>query len=224
MLDQGRGGNAVIEGQPAGVFFMYKSLGVNPSTGDLLFVDLNENGEVDDADRMVVGNPNPDFTAGITNDFAYKGFDLSIFLQIVYGNDIFNGTRQYAEAMKFGTSDNQLVTIKDRWQKPFDQTYVPRYDGTYNNYISSHYLEDGSFLRIKDITLGYTIPQRILKKTTLISSMRVYVKGQNLYVLTPYSGMDPEVNYSGGADLRMGTDFFTYPNPRTFLFGLKLTF
>jgi TonB-linked SusC/RagA family outer membrane protein len=223
--DEGRGNNAVIVNEPVGVFYMYQSLGVDPSTGDLLFADLNGNGEVDDGDRTIVGDPNPDLTGGFANEFTYKGIDLRIFFQFSYGNDIFNGTRQYAEAMKFGTSDNQLITIKDRWREPGDITYVPRHDGTYNLFpISSHYIEDGSYLRLKELTLGYNFPVGLLGKTGFITRARIYFRGQNLLTFTNYSGMDPEVNYGGPGNISQGTDFFTFPQPRTYMFGINLSF
>ncbi len=219
---EGRGNNAAIVGEPLGIFYMYHSLGVDPSTGELVFEDLNDDGNINDADRMVVGDPNPDFTGGFTNRFRYKHFDLSIFLQFVYGNDVFNGVRQYTENMSYGTNDNQLATIKDRWRAPGDQTYIPKVNGEYNLEPSSHYIEDGSYLRIKDITLGYDFPEALLNRMGFINSARIYVKVQNLFTLTPYSGMDPEVNYSGVGTLRQGTDFFTYPQVRTFSVGLNM--
>ncbi len=219
----GRGNNAAIEGEAVSVFYMYESLGVDPSTGELVFEDLNNDGEYTDADRKVVGNPNPDFTGGFSNDFQYKNFSLSVFLQFTYGNDIYNGVRQYAENMTLGTNDNQLTTIQDRWKKPGDVTYVPKYNGTFNQNISSQYIEDGSYLRVKNVTLNYNLGKQLLDKTTF-SSAGVYLKVENLYTLTPYSGMDPEVNYSGVGTLRAGTDFFTYPQVRTWTAGIKFQF
>lgn len=225
ITEVGRGHNAVIVGQPIGVFYMYKSLGVDPSTGDLVFVNRDDNPEYTDADRMVVGDPNPDFTGGVTNNFRYKNFDLNVFFQFSYGNDVFNGTRQYAESMKFGTSDNQLRTVKDRWQQPGDVTYVPRNNGLYNLFpLSSHYIEDGSYLRVKEITLGYNFPSVLMNRVNGIQSVRLYAQAQNLFTLTPYSGMDPEVNYSGVSSITSGTDFFTYPQPQSFIMGIKMTF
>jgi TonB-linked SusC/RagA family outer membrane protein len=225
ILDQGRGNNAAIEGQPIGVFFMYRSLGVDPSTGDIVFEDLNHDEAITDEDRQIVGDPNPDFTGGFINKLAYKGFDLNVFFQFSYGNQIFNGTRQYAEAMKFGTSDNQLATIKDRWQKPGDITYIPRHDGINNLFpVSSKYIEDGSYLRLKEITLGYNFPKRIVDNLRNISKIRLYLKSQNLLTFTNYSGLDPEVNYAGKTNIVQGTDFFTYPIPRSFIFGFNLEF
>jgi TonB-linked SusC/RagA family outer membrane protein len=222
--DEGRGNNAVFEEYPVGIFYMYRSLGVDPSTGDLLFDDVNGDGEIDDSDRDIVGDPNPLFTGGFTNQFDFGGFDLKIFFQYSYGNDIFNGTRQYAEAMKFGTSDNQLATIGDRWQQPGDITYVPRHDGTYNLFpISSHYIEDGSYLRLKELSLGYNFPVELLERSGFIKGARVYFRSQNLLTWTNYSGMDPEVHYGGPGNVSQGTDFFTFPQPRTFMFGINLS-
>jgi TonB-linked SusC/RagA family outer membrane protein len=220
---EGRGNNAAIEGEPLGVFYMYESLGVDPSTGELVFEDLNNDGDITDADRQVVGDPNPDFTGGFSNNFKYKNFDLSIFLQFIYGQDIFNGVRQYTENMTLGTNDNQLTTIKDRWKKPGDVTPIPKVFGKNNLKISSHYIEDGSFLRISNITLGYNFSNDLLRNF-FMDNARVYVKVKNLFTLTPYSGMDPEVNYSGVGSIRSGTDFFTYPQVRTWMAGIKFQF
>ncbi len=219
---EGRGNNAAIVGEPLGVFYMYNSLGVDPSTGELVFEDVNDDGEISDADRKVVGDPNPDFTGGFTNTFSYKNIDLSVFIQFVYGNDVFNGVRQYTENMSYGTNDNQLVTIQDRWKEPGDISYLPKINGEYNLDPSSHYIEDGSYMRVKDITLGYNFPEQLLNKMGFIDGARLYVKVQNLYTLTPYSGMDPEVNYSGVGTLRQGTDFFTYPQVRTISLGFNM--
>ncbi|MFP4448596.1 MAG: TonB-dependent receptor [Bacteroidales bacterium] len=223
ITEVGRGNNAAIVGEPISVFFMHESLGVDPSTGELILNDVNEDGKITEEDRKVVGNPNPDFTGGLTNSFNYRNFDMKIFLEFAYGNDIFNGTRQYAESMKFGTSDNQLATIKDRWKQPGDETYIPKHNGENNlSPLSSHYIEDGSYLRIRQVSLGYNLAESFLEK--YVNSARIYFKVENLMTFTPYSGMDPEVNYSGVGTLRAGTDFFTYPQVRTYILGLSLNF
>lgn len=222
ITDENRGNNAVIVGEPIGVFYMYKSLGVDPSSGELVLEDINNDGVINDEDKQVVGSPHAKFTGGFTNDFTYKKFGLNILLQYSYGNMIFNGVRQYAENMTI-SNDNQLSTVKDRWQEPGDETYIPRADGIYNNEISSHYLEDGSYLRVKSVTLSYNLPEKWLNKVA-INSARVYLRGQNLFTLTPYSGMDPEVNYSGTSTVSRGVDFFTYPQVRTFTLGFKMNF
>ncbi len=142
----GRGNNAVIVGEPVGAFYMYESLGVDPSTGELVFTDVNFDGVIDGNDRKVVGNPNPDFSGGFTNNLSFAGFDLSVFLQFVVGNDIYNGVRQYGENMTNGSDDNQFTTVSQRWKQPGDRAPIPRANGLYNNDITSHYIEDGSFL------------------------------------------------------------------------------
>ena len=218
-----RGNNAVIVGEPIGIFYMYESLGVDPSTGELMLEDVNNDGAINEKDRQIVGSPQPDFTGGMTNNMSYKNLDLSFFVQFVSGNDLFNGVRQYAENMTI-TNDNQLSTIKDRWQEPGDQTYVPKLNGKYNNTITSHYLEEGSFLRLKNVTLSYNLPIDKLGANNLIRSARIYLRGENLITVTPYSGMDPEVNYSGVSTISRGVDFFTYPQVRSYTVGLNLKF
>lgn len=217
--DQGRGGNRVEVGQPIGIFYGYNCLGVDPTTGNLVYEDINSDGIITSADRIKTGDPNPDFTAGFTNVLSYRNFELSIFLHAVYGNEIFNGTLIYLES---GTGeDNQTTRMIDRWKKPGDITQFPRAGDTYK---SSRFIEDGSFLRIKNITLSYNLKKEWAKKAGM-KSAKVYATIQNLYTFTNYFGMDPEVNYYGGSsNIIQGTDFFTYPQSRTVLFGLTLTF
>ncbi len=218
LADYGRGSNWVIEGEPIGVFMGYNCLGVDPSTGNLVYEDVNMDGKINAADLVITGDPNPDFTIGMTNNFSYKNFDISIFLQGVYGNDVYNGTRVYLES---GTGlDNQTTTMLRRWLKPGDITDVPRAgDGN----ISSRFIENGSFMRIKNVSIGYNLPRTLLQRAH-IKTARIYVAGQNLFTFTSYSGMDPEVNYRGNSNIVMGTEFFTYPQSRTILVGLNLGF
>jgi len=217
--DMGRGGNRVEVGQPIGIFYGLNCLGVDPTTGNLVYEDINGDGIITSDDRMKTGDPNPDFTAGFTNVFSYKGFELSIFLQAVYGNQIFNGTLIYLES---GTGeDNQTTRMNDRWKKPGDITQFPRVGDSYK---SSRFIEDGSFLRVKNVTLSYNFKNDWVKKVGM-KSARLYATVQNLYTFTNYFGMDPEVNYYGGSsNIIIGTDFFTYPQSRTFLIGLSLVF
>jgi TonB-linked SusC/RagA family outer membrane protein len=225
IFDEGdsRASNSIIVGEPIGVFFIYESQGVDPSTGDLVLTDIDGD---DVPDRMVVGNPNPVFTGGFTNIMSYKGFDLRIFMQYSYGNDIYNGTRRYLENNSYGKTDNQLVTVLNQWMQPGDITKIPRFKGIYNDRQSTRYMEDGSYLRLKEITLGYHFSQKALDKMKFISSLRLYLKGQNLLTFTNYSGLDPEVNYAGGTrgEFALGTDFFTFPIPRVLLFGINIDF
>jgi len=218
ITDQGRGNNWVMEDEPIGVFVGYVCLGVDPTTGNLVYEDLNDDGSITTDDRKIIGNPNPDFTLGLTNTFGYKGFDFSFFLHSIYGNDIFNGTRIYIEGPT--DLDNQTTNVLRRWQKPGDITDIPRIG---DDLKSSRFIENGSFLRIKNVTFGYTLPKDLLKKIYM-KSARIYVSGQNLYTFTTYSGMDPEVNYASTDNIIMGTDFFTYPQSRTLLVGLNIGF
>ncbi len=218
ITDQGRGNNWVMEGEPIGVFVGYVCLGVDPTTGNLVYDDLNNDGSVTADDREIIGNPNPDFTLGLTNTFGYKGFDFSFFLHSIYGNDIFNGTRIYIEGPT--DLDNQTTNVLRRWQKPGDITDIPRIG---DDLKSSRFIENGSFLRIKNVTFGYSLPKDLLKKIYM-KSARIYVSGQNLYTFTTYSGMDPEVNYASTDNIIMGTDFFTYPQSRTILMGINIGF
>jgi TonB-dependent starch-binding outer membrane protein SusC len=219
ITDMGRGGNSVQVGEPIGVFFGYNCLGVDPTTGSLIYQDIDGDGIITSEDRVITGNPNPDFTAGLTNVFGYKSFELSIFLTAIYGNDIFDGTLIYLESGTGG--DNQTKRMNGRWQKPGDITQYPKAG---DSYLSSRFIDDGSFLRIKNITLSYNFKNKWVKKIGM-KSAKVYASVDNLYIFTNYFGMDPEVNYYGGSsNIIMGTDFFTYPQPRTFLIGLSCVF
>ena len=224
--DLGRGSNRIEVGEPIGIFYSYESLGVDPSTGDIVYKDVNIDGEITSADRTKVGNPHPDFIAGLTNTFTYKGFDLSIFFQASYGNDVFNGSRLYLESLQGG--DNQLAVVLDRWQNPGDITAIP--DATNdpvraasNKRVSSRFIEDGSYLRLKNATLGYSLNKKFLQKRK-IANFRFYVSAQNLLTFTNYTGLDPEVNYRGNDNAVIGTDFFTYPQARSFTIGCNLGF
>ncbi|EPR71200.1 TonB-dependent receptor [Winogradskyella psychrotolerans RS-3] len=224
--DIGRGGNRIMEGQPIGIFYSYKSLGVDPSTGDIVYADTNFDGEITSADRTIVGNPHPDFIYGITNNFTYKGFDATIFLQGSYGNDVFNGSRLFLESLQGG--DNQVADITRRWQQPGDITDIPRATtdpvaSAQNKRVSSRFIEDGSYLRVKNVTIGYTLDKSVMEKT-MFSSFRVYLSAQNLFTFTNYSGLDPEVNYRGDDNSVIGTDFFTYPQAQVFTLGVNLKF
>ncbi len=224
--DLGRGSNRIEEGQPIGIFYSYESLGVDPSTGDIVYADKNFDGVLSTADRTKVGNPHPDFIGGITNNLTFKGFDLSIFFQGSYGNDVFNGSRLFLESLQGG--DNQLAVINNRWKQPGDITNIP--DATNdpvrassNKRVSSRFIEDGSYLRLKNLTLGYAfISNRSAAKG--ISKLRMYVSAQNLLTFTNYTGLDPEVNYRGNDNAVIGTDFFTFPQVRSYTVGFNLTF
>jgi TonB-linked SusC/RagA family outer membrane protein len=218
----GRGNNYITEGEPLGIFWGYDAVGVDPSTGDMVFRDVNGDGVVTSDDRTKIGDPNPDFIGGFDNIFTYGGFTLRLFLQFSYGNDVYNGTFVYIESMK--GEDNQLVSILDRWRNVGDQTSMPRAtqtDPNNNNRHSSRFIEDGSYLRVKELMFGYEFDDKVLKRLHL-SGLKLYVSAYNLLTWTRYDGMDPEVNYAGADNLRLGTDFFTYPNPRKVVFGINI--
>ncbi len=224
--DIGRGGNRVMEGEPIGIFYDFKWLGIDPSTGDCVYADLDHNDRITTDDRTVVGNPHPKFIGGFTNNLSYMGFDLSLFLQFSYGNDVFNGSRLFLESLQGG--DNQLEAVTLRWKKPGDITYIPRatsdpVKAAENKRVSSRFIEDGSYLRVKNLTLGYTFKKELVSKLRL-ESLRLYFTTQNLLTFTRYTGLDPEVNYTGDDNTVIGTDFFTYPQARSFNFGVNLKF
>lgn len=189
--------------------------------GYIKFKDFNDDKHVGDEDRIVLGDPNPLFVGGFSNTFTYKGFDLNVFLQFSYGNKIMNANRILFEGTyRFGL--NQFASYSDRWspENPDSDNYVP--GGGKVFYYSDKVLEDGSFLRLKTVQLGYSIPSKYLKKTSLYG-FRVYVSAQNLFTLTGYSGYDPEVSIYNSA-LTPGLDYLSYPRSRTFTFGLNVSF
>jgi hypothetical protein len=178
-------------------------------------------GHIGDADRVVLGDPNPLFIGGFSNTFTYKGFDLNLFLQFSYGNKVMNANRILFEGTyRFGL--NQFASYSDRWSPENTDAvnYVP--GGGKINYYSDRTLEDASYLRLKTVQLGYSIPQKYLKNK-VISGFRVYVSAQNLFTLTRYSGYDPEVSIYN-TPLTPGFDYLSYPRSRTFTFGLNLSF
>ena len=193
--------------------------GIDPynrtSPGDIRFKDLNNDGVIDDKDRTYIGNPNPTFTFAMNNTFAYKGFDLSIFLQGVAGNKILNANRFWSEAMSI--PQNQTIATLNRWTGEGTSNTMPRAiynDPNKNTRPSDRYVEDGSYLRIKNVTLGYSLPVVMLKKAHLTSA-RCYVSAQNLLTITKYSGFDPEIGVSG-------IDNSVYPVTRTFCIGINV--
>lgn len=227
------GQQRAVEGEAIGVFYLQKYLGVDPETGDALYMDkdgkpTNNYGQ---AVRTVVGNANPDYTGGFTNNFSYKGFDLSAFFTFVQGNEIYNRAGAYESSGFSGGSDNQTTEVLRRWQKPGDITDVPRVSISYptGQRASSRWIYDGSYIRLKTLTLGYTLPKQVLS-VLKINSARLYVSGYNLWTKTNYIS-DPEVNTtplgsSSETDRNVagGTDFYTIPQARTFAVGLNVKF
>lgn len=190
--------------------------------GDIKYKNISGEGdEVNDEDRTVIGNALPDFIGGFNNSFKYKNFDLDFFFQFSYGNDILNANKLYMERMQMNFT-NQFTSVLDRWtsENPTNRMYGVK-GARVSNY-SSRVIEDGSFLRLKSLTLGYSIPRSLLKKIN-IYSLRFYVTGHNLFTITNYSGFDPEVS-TRGTSVTPGFDFSAYPRSRNFIFGANVTF
>jgi len=212
------------EGVPMYSFWLHRQLGVSPENGNAIW-DGGEDGVFNPAtDRFVVGNAQPDFYGGITNNLTWKGFDLMVFFQYSYGNSQLNWNRFFQEhggTRNTNFSQSQL----DRWQKSGDQTMIPKM--TSANYAGnlrpSRFLEDGSYLRLKNIVLGYTLPKEMVAKAFL-SSVRVYVSAQNLLTFTKYTGLDPELNTGGNLSLVQGIELYAMPQPRMFTAGFNVTF
>jgi TonB-linked SusC/RagA family outer membrane protein len=192
--------------------------------GDVRYKDLNGDGKIDDQDLTYIGDPNPSFTFGLTNTFRYKNFDLSVFLQGTYGNDVLNYTKRTTEQLS-NVYNNQLNTVKDRFTQSNPNGALPRYNQWHNNNfrVSDRFVEDGSYLRIQNVTFGYNLPQTLISKAK-IANARIFVTGQNLYTFTKYTGYDPELGAFNSSATFFNIDNGNYPNPRTFTFGANITF
>lgn len=204
-----------------GTFYGYVANGVDPQTGAMNFKDLNGNGFLDPDDRTVIGSAQPDFTYGLTNNFSYKNFGLSIFFQGSQGNDIYNATRVDLEGMY--DSKNQSTAVLNRWTKPGQITDIPKAGDINNARNSTRFVEDGSYLRLKTVTLSYNLPTSFIGKANL-KSVNFYVTGQNLLTFTKYSGFDPEVNAFGTSGTELGIDYGTYPQTKSVIFGVNVEF
>ena len=198
------------EGEALGSFYGYIWGGVDPDTGMAYYMDQNGEPTFTPSadDRTIIGDANPDFVYGFTNSLSYKNFGLSVFLQGSQGNDIFNATRIETEGMT--DSKNQSAAVLDRWRQPGDITDIPRAveGNTDNSRLSTRFVEDGSYLRLKALTVSYSLPSTVTDKLQ-ISNLKLYATGENLFNLTDYSGFDPEVNAFGGSNTAMGVDFGT---------------
>jgi TonB-linked SusC/RagA family outer membrane protein len=218
----------VQQDQPIGVFYAKKYAGVDAATGTALYYTAEGGTTASYAAAPVqkVGNPNPKFTGGVNTTFSYKGFDLSALGQFSYGNDIYNAAGVYQSA-NADYLDNQTVDQLNRWQKPGDITSVPqaRYGESNGTQTSSRWIQDGSFFRIKNVTLGYNLPADLVKHGYM-QTVRVYLTAQNLATFTKYTGYDPEVNTYGlgSANYLLGHDFYTPPLAKTFLLGVNVGF
>ncbi|MDW5289261.1 TonB-dependent receptor [Formosa sp. PL04] len=233
------------EGEAVGVFWGYDYQGVyqggalpegtavfkGAQAGDPLFSDLaDENGVTDGVittnDQQIIGDPNPNWNFGFTNTFTYKNFDLNIFFQGTYGGEVFNLT----DVQLFNGDSNATTEVLDAWTPDNTDTDIPRVVGSRGREISSRFVEDGSYVRLKNLAVGYTFPSDLVEKMG-IDNLRLTVSGQNLLTFTKYSGLDPEVSYfgsggeSGGdSNTMQGFDFGNYPTIRSVNLSLNLRF
>lgn len=196
--------------------------------GTFKFRDVNGDGIITAADRTIIGNPHPKFNYGLNLNFGYKNWDLTLFGQGVQGNQIFNYVRYWTDFNVF-QGNRSTDMLYNSWKKSGDNAKLPRLnsgDAT-SQQVSSYFLEDGSYLRIKNIQLTYSIPTSILKKVKM-SSAQVYVQGQNLLTFTKYTGLDPDINLrrsgNDNQDIHMGVDEGAYPVAKSFLVGLRFGF
>ena len=238
------GQNAIIVGQPLGVFYGHVMDGIfqtmaevqaharqtvnsNPrlatAPGDIRWKDLNSDGVINADDRQVIGNPWPDYEGGITNTASYKGVDLTAFFQFSQGNEIYNGIRTYMD--RYGSDgDNHSKRALERWTPTNPSNTEPRAiwgDPNGNSRTSSRFVEDGSYWRLKNLVLGYRLPASLAAKAGARNA-RIYIQGQNVMTRTDYSGFDPEVNSSGNSSVTRGWDFYALPQPRTWTIGFNV--
>ena len=197
--------------------------------GDIRYKDISgpngkPDGKIGSEDVTFIGDPNPKFTYGITNSFSYKGIDFSFFLQGVQGSKIFNWTRKYTESLS-SVYLNQSRDVMDRYTAANPNASIPRYNQWNNNNTrnSDRYIEDGSYLRIQNISLGYNFPERWVKKLKM-NNARLYMSAQNVHTFTKYSGYDPEIGAFNKSVLSQNVDNGHYPNPRTLTIGANVEF
>ena len=229
-IKQGSFGNSNIarEGEELSFYLYETEKNVDPLTGKLIVVDVNKDGVINDNDQRIMGSPLPKYIGGITNTFQYMGFDLSVFFQWSQGNKIFNQTREFVEGWGSNFYNATTAGLR-RWKQPGDVTDIP-YVGNDNNATGrpySRFLEDGSYIRLKNVTLGYNFTAKQLKKTG-ISNIRTYISAQNLLTFTNYTGYDPEVNHFTGNsqfnNIVLGFDNASYPQAKTIVLGLSINF
>ena len=219
------------EGKPMYSFWLYKELGIDPETGNAIYEDVDKDGKITTADRQICGDNWPDFNGSLINDFKYKNFDVAVNFYYTVGNDVFNMMRFFMEAGgTYGNKRALLTSQLDRWQKPGDHAKLPRLTSTTNpdgslnyGFQTSRYLEDGSFLRLKNLSIGYTLPKKQLQSIG-IEKARVYLNITNVFTITKYSGPDPESNVGTTYSAIQGLDFGLAPQPRQFIIGTNITF
>lgn len=208
------------EGKPLGQFYGYVEDGYT-ETGNISYKDLNNDGEITSEDKTYIGNPNPDFFYGFNSNFSYRGFQLDLFFQGTQGNDIMN-VSAISSTMDYGQGLNMPVEVLDNWTPTNTDASFPKISRSVTTRVSDRFVEDGSYLRLKNILLAYNFTLKT-SKGKFLQSLRIYGSGQNLLTFTNYSWWDPEVNSKGG-DNRLGIDHFSYPIPKSYTIGLNATF
>ncbi|MCF2519052.1 TonB-dependent receptor [Dyadobacter sp. CY351] len=196
--------------------------------GTFKFRDVNGDGIITAADRTIIGSPHPDFNYGVNLNVGYKAFDLTVFGQGVQGNEIFNYVRYWTDFNVFQGNRSKDM-LYNSWKKPGDDAKLPRLnsgDAT-SQQVSSYFLEDGSYFRVKNVQLTYTLPAKLLKRVK-IASAQVYLQGQNMFTFTKYTGLDPDINLrrsgNNNEDKHMGVDEGAYPVSKSYLVGLRFGF
>ncbi|GAB3925412.1 SusC/RagA family TonB-linked outer membrane protein [Larkinella terrae] len=235
-IGQGLNSGIIRVGEPLGSFFGYVTNGLYQTTdeltaladpqarkpGDRKYADLNGDKKIDDNDRTIIGRAQPKFIGGISNTFSFKGIELTAFFQGVYGNNILNANRYELEYLNATT--NQDRDMLNRWTPTNTNTDIPRASTTRPaNRVSTRQIEDGSYLRLKNLQVAYNLPSSVIQALK-IQSVRVYVTAQNFLTWTNYSGYDPEVNRFGQDSRSQGFDYASYPATKTLLFGLNVGF
>jgi len=228
-----------VEGMPISMFYGYVTDGLfqtqaevvespfqstDTRAGDIKFKDLNSDGIINEQDQTFIGSPIPDFTLNMTHTLEWKNFDMNLFVQGVYGNEILNIMRRDIEGMS--SNGNQVVAAIDRWTSLNPGNEVPRATGSdpnNNRRVSDRFIEDGSFIRIKNITLGYNVPKSTLRRWK-VKSLRLYASTQNLMTWTNYSGYDPEIGSFNQNPLINGVENGRYPISRNYTVGLNVNF
>lgn len=228
------------EGYPVGYFYGFKTDGIfqndaqiaeyraaghgvlaNAQPGDVIFVDTNGDGFITEADKVQIGNPHPDFTAGLNLSLGYKGFDLIVSGFGAFGHQIAKSYRSFADS----PLQNYTTEVFQRWHGEGTSNRYPRLTNgshTNNQYVSDIYIEDADFFKIQNVTLGYSFKSLFPKMP--LGQARLYVSAQNLYTFTGYSGMDPEIGYGDEQGWVSGIDLGFYPSPRNFIIGLNVNF
>jgi TonB-linked SusC/RagA family outer membrane protein len=214
---------------PNGTYVLKSHIPTNGTTranirpGDVKLKDLNNDGTVNINDYTIIGDPNPDFIGGINNNLSYGNFDLNVLFQFSYGNQVLNANRiTFEGGMALPSNTNMFEEFANRWTPTNTNTDVNRRGGNGQDYVSSKYIEDGSYLRLKTVSLGYNLPSGWMRRAK-VKSARIYASAQNLHVWTKYRGLDPEVAVQY-TNLTPGYDYSPYPRAKTLVFGLNISF